>query len=62
MRKRGKVFGCSADKVRVVWTLNAKCPEHKGAWSDPEEAKSTEVTAGNAGEVRKASDGVLLKS
>ena len=62
MRKRGKVFGCSADKVRVVRTLNAKCPERKGAWSDPEEAKSTKVMAGNAGEVRKASDKVLLKS
>ena len=62
MRKRGKVFGCSADMVRVVQTLNAKYPERKGAWSDPEEAKSTDVTAGNAGKVRKASDGILLKS
>ena len=62
MRKRGKVFACSADKVRVVRTLNTKCPEHKGAWSDPEEAESTEVMAGNAGKVRNASDGILLKS
>ena len=37
MQKHGKVFGCSADKVQVVRTLNVKCPEHKGAWSDPEE-------------------------
>ena len=62
MRKHGKVFGCSAEKVRVVQTLNAKYPERKGAWSNPKEAKSTEVTAGNAGEVRKVSDGILLKS
>ena len=62
MRKCGKVFACSADKVRVVRTLNMKCPECKGAWSNPEEVKSTEVTAGNAGKVRKASDGILLKS
>ena len=62
MRKRRKVLGCGADKVRVVRTLNAKYPERKGAWSDPEEAKSTDVTVGNAGKVRKASDGILLKS
>ena len=62
MRKRGKVFGCSAEKVRVVRTLNAKYPERKGAWSDPEEAKSTDVAAGNAGKVRKVSDEILLKS
>ena len=62
MQKRGKVFGCSPDKVRVVRTLNAKYPERKGAWSNPEEAKSTEVMAGSAGKVRKVSDGILLKS
>ena len=45
----------------MVRTLNMKCPEHKGTWSNPEEAKSSEVMAGNAGEVRKASDGILLK-
>ena len=39
MRKRGKVFRCSADKVRVVRTLNAKYPERKGARSDPEECE-----------------------
>jgi len=39
MRKRGKVFGCSADKVRVVQTLNAKYPERKGAWSNPKECE-----------------------
>ena len=55
MRKRGKVFGCSAEKVRVVRTLNMKCPEHKGAWSNPEEC---EIDRGDSRECRESVESV----